>query len=251
MKTSVSDNNKYRGVINRMLQDNTLFNTFKQLPEYTEILEHVSFELGTKYLNVIKRDNPQLINDIDKFRINDLYGSPQKFNYPEIGFISPSTIRYIKVLSDIIKLKIDLNDKDVIEIGVGYGGQGLVLSKHFQFKTYTFVDLKEPLQLTEKYLGLHNVQNVFFKEMNELEMGIKYDFVISNYAFTECSEEIQDMYSEKILKNSTNGYITSNFISDIFNIKSYSKEKLLRIINNSYSIEEEPKTSNNSIILIW
>ena len=251
MKTSITDTDKYKGIIKLMLQNESTFNNFKQLPEYTEVLEHVSYKLGVEYLTLIKRDNPQLLERIDEFKMNDLYGNPKWFSYDEIGGISPTTLRYVKVLSDLIKLGIDLTDKNVIEIGVGYGGQCLIISKNFKFKSYTLVDLKEPLDLTKKYLELSNVNNVKFKEMNELGEKSIYDLVISNYAFSECAKEIQHIYSEKVFKNSKNGYITTNFTSDIYNVNSYNKGELLGLVEDSYTIDEEPLTGKNNMILVW
>lgn len=250
-RTSISDINYYKNAIKLALNDDNIFNKFKTLPEYNVILEHASYNLGLECLKNIKKNNSVLLNHINEFKENDRYGGTIKFFYDEIGEISPNTLRYINVLSDFLSLNIDLNNKDIIEIGVGYGGQCLILSKYFNFKSYTLVDLIEPLELSKKYLELNNINNVFYKNMEDLEDGIYYDMVISNYAYSECNKEVQDIYYDKILKNSKNGYMILNFISKIHNIDSYSKDEIREKIPNSYFINEIPESSNNNIILIW
>ena len=85
--------------------------------------------------------------------------------------------------------------------------------------------------------------------MNELEVK-QYDLVISNYAFTELTREIQDVYLKKIILNSKKGYITYNDISPE-SFKSYKKEELLKIIPNSRIIDEKPLTHERNCIIIW
>jgi len=251
MKSSISDTDKYKNIIKQILINQSLFNKFKQLPDYTEILEHTSESQAKEYLKVIERDNNQLINDINKFKVNDEFGTPNKILFENIGYISPSTLRYVKVLSDLIILG-DFNNKNIVEIGGGYGGQCLIFSKYFKFNSYTLIDLEESLDLSKKYLSLNNINNVFFKDITQLKDIENYDLVISNYAFTECDKNIQDIYINKILNNCKNGYITANFISDKFNINSYNLDELINLINNNISMkEEEPKTHKNNSILIW
>jgi hypothetical protein len=88
-----------------------------------------------------------------------------------------------------------------------------------------------------------------YKTMNELAID-SYDLVISNYAFTELTREIQDVYLKKVILNSKRGYITYNEISpDSF--RSYKRDELLKIIPNSRIIEEVPLTHPKNCIIIW
>jgi hypothetical protein len=92
--------------------DNFLKN-FKRNPIYQEILEHVNKETGFKYFNIIKEKYPYMLEHIDKFKTNDDVGNAIKFNYEEFE-VSPTTLRYIKVLAEIIDIFGDLNDKNII-----------------------------------------------------------------------------------------------------------------------------------------
>jgi hypothetical protein len=101
--------------------------------------------------------------------------------------------------------------------------------------------------LAKKYL---NDENLNYYTINELNPSFKYDLVISNYAFTECDRETQFKYIDLVLNNSTNGYITYNNISHLFNINSISKDEFRNFINFK-EIEEYPLTSKDNKILIW
>ncbi len=56
--------------------------------------------MGQQYLDIITRD-PDVFGRMDLFRENDEYGGPLQFDYPSVWRISPSTLRYVKVLADL------------------------------------------------------------------------------------------------------------------------------------------------------
>jgi hypothetical protein len=63
--------------------DDIVRNSFKSNKNYSDVLEHVSFELGVQYANLIDIEFPDI--DIDNIKgyisLNDKYGSPNKKNY--------------------------------------------------------------------------------------------------------------------------------------------------------------------------
>ena len=242
--TSTSDNGSYPMVCRAAASEDSIFDNFKLYPQYRQILEHVSFEQGTKYYDEFK-DIENLVSILDKFAINDTLGNPEIRDYP-FGSFSPTTLRYIKVLSDFMKL-CDLNDKDIVEIGCGYGGQYTVLRQLITPSSYTFIDIEDALMLTEKYiskLGYDDIE-VNFKTSDNLEAG-KYDLCISNYAISECIDSIQDIYIENILSGSKYGYITHN------NQMGYSHEQLMEKLDKKFKIESEtPQTGGENVIITW
>jgi SAM-dependent methyltransferase len=232
------------------------FKVFKLNPVYTQILEHTSYSQGLSYLLDIQQNFPEYIEHLDLFRLNDQYGSPHQYYYDNIGLISPSTLRYIKVLSDIKNLfGTDFTDKKIIEIGCGYGGQCFIFSQFFKNCKYYLVDLPQVQKLIDKYLNKLKVQNYQLVSMDDLKHNNEsYDLVISNYAYSELDIQLQDYYYDNIIKHSDNGYFTLNFISNLFDIKSYRKEHLTTKFAKDKTIniiEEEPKTFNNNIILYF
>jgi hypothetical protein len=210
-KNSTKEN--YFKICELIATNDEYFKVFKKNKNYTPILEHVDYNLGNQYLNIILNDYNEsilgkVLDRLEDIKENDRLGSPTVFNYPTVGVISPTTLRYIKVLMDILKLDFDLNGKSVVEIGGGYGGQALVLSKFFEFENYTILDLKTASMVQKRYLleaGFSANTGTIddFEERN-------YDFVISNYAFSEISKTYQDVYLDRVIRRSSSGYFQIN-----------------------------------------
>jgi hypothetical protein len=89
------------------------FKHFKSHPAYTHVLEHVSYEEGQQYLKEIEID---YLDKLQEIKQNDAIGEPQTYEYPSIGNISPTTIRYVKNTSDIIN-KFGTSFDSIVEIG--------------------------------------------------------------------------------------------------------------------------------------
>ena len=205
--TSISDNKSYPVICDKASTDSMTFENFKTYPEYKDILEHVSIEQGQLYYNLLK--NTDIINSFDKFKINDTLGNPITFDYG-VGDVSPTTLRYMKVLNDLMD-NWDLNGMNIIEIGCGYGGQYTILKQLIDVKSYSVVDLPEVIKLTERYLKTLKIDSgVVFMDgtSSGTEYG-NYDLIISNYAISECTEKVQKEYLEKIISKCSHGYITS------------------------------------------
>lgn len=250
LSTSISDNETYPDFCAKASIDANLFSNFRRNKYYGKILEHISRELGQCYIDeIIKLDN-DFLEKIELYKLNDKCGNPVLFEYPNIGAISSTTLRYIKVLGDLKLHFKGLDHLKICEIGVGYGGQCRIINSIFSPTEYLLVDIKPALMLCQRYLDNYIINSVLkFITMNELKIS-EYDLVISNYAFTELTREIQDVYLKKIILNSKKGYITYNDISPA-NYRSYKKEELLKIIPNSRIIEEIPLTHERNCIIIW
>jgi hypothetical protein len=54
-----------------------------------------------------------------------------------------------------------------------------------------------------------------------------FDLVLSNWALSECTTEVQDRYIEHVLRRSRHGYITYNQISHLMGVESYRKQAFL------------------------
>jgi putative sugar O-methyltransferase len=250
LKTSLSDNEKYPDFCLKASSDRLLFSNFRQNSVYRQILEHVDSETGRLYLDEIKEIQKDLLKDIEKIKENDIYGNPYLVEYEIAGEICPSTLRYAKVMADLLNMFNSLDGLNIAEIGVGYGGQCRIINRISKPVEYTLIDIKPALLLAQTYLDGYVLQAVMkYKTMNELSKD-NYDLVISNYAFTELRREIQDVYLEKIIINSSKGYITYNEITpDYFG--SYRREELTKIIPGAHIIEERPLTHEKNCIIIW
>ncbi len=253
--TSVSDCDSYRSFCLSAASNPKEFQNFKQNPAYTRILEHLSREEGQRYLDYIRNYYPHLLEDFKKFQENDLLGSPLIFNYPAIGMTGPTTLRYVKVLGDIESLFGNLTGKKIVEIGGGYGGQCLVISKAYHFDKYRIVDLPEPLMLAKKYLNSHYTSNFECVNPSDLRGEESCDIVISNYAFSECNRSVQLEYLEKIIKYAKHGYFTLNFLDSATQYGRMPLKELVSILTsygfNPRIFPETPPFSPDCVLLVW
>ena len=247
--STLADNRAYPAACLRAASDQQAFDHFRQDPAYTYVLEHVAGEIGQIYLNMVSSDRA-IMDMIEEFRLNDRYGNPVTFDYPPAGRFSPTTLRYMKVLSDIKAGFKSLDKLRICEIGVGYGGQCRVLDAFYKTAGYRLVDIAPALALAKRYLGgfaMHTSPD--FKTMEELD-DTSYDMVISNYAFTELTRSIQTEYLQKIILRSKMGYITYNEIMPP-EFKSHKVPELLEMIPGARVVAEEPLTHPKNCIILW
>jgi phospholipid N-methyltransferase len=217
---------------------------------YKGIVETVDARIGGLCLGEIKRTRKDLLNNIAKIKENDLYGNPDTVEYENIGKVSPTTLRYAKVLADLLNMFHSLNGLKIAEIGVGYGGQCRIINSISKPKEYTLVDIKPALMLAQTYLDSYVLSSMLnYKTMDELAEE-NYDLVISNYAFSELKRDIQNVYLDKIILNSKCGYITYNEMTPSY-FETYKRDELVKIIPNSHIVEEVPLTDAKNCIIIW
>lgn len=249
VSTSVSDNLIYPQVCIEASNNYRIFNNFRRDPIYNQILEHVSEELGKKYLEFVAND-PEVLAALEKFKANDDYGNPRICSYRDVGEISPTTLRYIKVLVDLKKHFGKLDRLSICEIGVGYGGQCRIINAHYRPREYYLVDIAPVLSLAQRYIDNYPLDSVLvYKTLNELNYK-NYDLVVSNYAFTELRRSIQDAYLEKVILRSKRGYITYNEMTPS-EFNSYKAGELIEIIPDSIVLKEEPLTHPKNCLIVW
>jgi len=227
-------------------QSRNAFNGFKHNKRYRKILEHVSKEQGDEYYNIIEKEYPELFKDalFNMFLENDQVGQPRQYMYGG-RMISPTTLRYIKVLGDLLST-FDLNNADIIEIGGGYGGQAKIIHDAVKVKSYTIVDLPEALGLAGKYLNRFFIEPIL-KTPDDI-FREHYDLCISNYAFTEIERIYQERYAEEIIKKSDKGYITCNFFDKRFGM---SREEVKALRSKHWRLPERPLTAPDNFIYLW
>lgn len=249
VSTSLSDNQAYPQFCMRASINYRSFNNFRRHPIYTDVLEHVTEQQGTSYLEAIGAD-AEILANLEAFKENDRWGNPRLYKYAGIGFVSPSTLRYVKVLKDLKEHFRNLDDLRICEIGVGYGGQCRIINAMFRPSAYVLVDIKAALALAQRFLDNYAVHSALsYKTMNELEVET-YDLVISNYAFTEIPRTFQEVYLEKVILRSTRGYITYNEITPPA-FRSFKAHELIEMIPGSRILKEEPLTHPKNCIIIW
>jgi putative sugar O-methyltransferase len=244
-------------------KDKSVFENFRSSPSAKSVVETVTFKAGRQCLQQIVSQNPEFTRYFDKFRTSEDVGNPETYGYrykwfSEKIFFSPTTLRYIRVLSDLKKFFGSLDGMRIVEIGVGYGGQCKIISDLYEFESYTLVDLPSCLPLAKKYLDHFEVRNIICSTLDELDKKNQYDLVISNYAFSEITKGLQDDYIDKVTRKSLRGYLLCNLPSHGTKINSYSKEELTNLLNeaNVAVFEKKPylpkfETQYNVSLLVW
>jgi hypothetical protein len=220
---------------------------------YREVLEHVTPEQGEAYLDRIRAQSPDLLERIGELRENDLVGSPVTHNYPGVGTIGPTTLRYVKVASDLRQLFGALDGFAIAEIGVGYGGQALIIDKLFNVTSYTCYDLPPVLGLVSKYLECHLMNSCYrLTTLNQSDGAAEYDLAISNYAFSELPSHLQVKYIQKVLSRSQRGYLTMNTgKNESTDGNKLSLARLRELLPAFEVLKEDPLTARDNYIIIW
>ena len=223
--------------------------TFKSNPHYNGILEHVSDEQGNSYLVEIKNKFNMIYNTNTEHLIeicnkNDSCGKPKKYKFTDFTSCSPTNLRYILHSFLILNYMKDcqLNNIDIVEIGGGYGGlcffiYNLASLFNITINTYSIFDLQSPLILQQKYLENLNINNVNYVELDNIKNINKNSFLISNYAFSEISSNLQKKYTNDLLNTYTShGFLVWNHI-----------DTYIFVDNKYFTIENEvPSTADKN-----
>lgn len=250
LKTSLTDNGQYPYFCQNASQDPALFENFRRNPIYNAALEHDEFEQGLEYLEYAKKVK-RFDTYLEEFKKNDLVGNPITFEYPPYGKISPTTLRYLKVLSDIETNIGNLDKAKICEIGTGYGGLCRIICCYFQVAEYSLLDLPPVLNLVQKYLSNFEIKTTIKSlDGSKLMPNQEYDLVVSNYAFTELRRDIQKIYLDNVILKSKRGYITYNDINPA-DFNSYTLDELKAIIPNLKIFQEIENTHHKDCMLIW
>lgn len=246
--TSISDIPEYISICKIASENPEVLSKFKRCYEYRLVLEHVTRQQGQQYLRFI--ENNKGIMETLKFVSEKEIGEPFRYSYSDLGSLSPTQIRYSKIMRDIQLLFPNISRGQVVEVGVGNGGLAAQASKFFQLSKYSLVDLPEVLALTSKILTPFDIQTHFdFISPSELKT-IESDLFISNYAFSELKKEIQDLYLNNLILNAKSGYMIYNHIHDDSSV-SYSALEIQEMIPGAEIFEEVPLTYDGNVLLVW
>lgn len=207
--------------LRNLKKDPSFFSTFKSNKSFTDILEHISYQHGKEYLELINKEfGENIYNFIDLIKINDSIGKPIKHQYGNIE-ASPSNFRYIyHALLIGSKCKKWFSKKPrikIVEIGGGYGGLCFYIKnilKDFDID-YTIIDLPEPNYLQRLYLDATHQQNTHTISCFDIDSltGERFDLVISNYCLSEISRDNQKNYFDKIVGNCDKKFFVWNYLT--------------------------------------
>jgi hypothetical protein len=248
VSSSISDGTAYVEVCKRAVEEAAVFDKFKSSLEYRGILEHCDYLQGRSYLKLIKK-NQEIKSNLERIAKVD-NGKPFTFYYNKLGQVSPSQIRYAKVLQDLEFFFGSLSDLRIAEIGVGYGGQAIhILSRHSP-KNYCAYDLEWPAKLMLKNVQQCGVDLKILPEIKSWKDSSSFDLVISNYAFSELFREVQEIYLENVVLNSKAGYMIYNHIHEKES-QSMSATEFASRIPGAAIYREIPETFPGNVLVVW
>jgi len=164
----------YMSVVDDALIYDDVFKEFKQNRYYSAIVGGQSDEDGAKWFIERIKNNDPVDSKIETFKKNDTIGDPALYDSKEYGLIASSTLRYINSLLTIQEHLGDLNGKDIVEVGVGFGGLCYVLSSYYDLKSYRLVDLPNATLLALKCLAKLDVDNLVIERSHQ-EVNLKYE----------------------------------------------------------------------------
>ena len=162
--------------------------------------------------NYINKNHPSSLPLIEKYQAMDCVGKPKQF--PAGGYlISDNLLRYIEAFARIKSFIGDLSGMNIVEIGAGFGGLGIIISKEFDIKSYKIIDLWEATMLQRKFISIFaDVKKFeFFDTIKEMK---NVDLVIAMRSWGELSIQFKERYFDKVISNSTNGFFEFGYGSD-------------------------------------
>jgi hypothetical protein len=221
---------------------------FKSDHSYTQVLEHVDKFTGDRYFNeIVIRYNTLFIEHKELLKKlcdeNDKYGRTNKVYFPDFTFCSPTNLRYI--LHSFLCLEYmknnNLNNLNIVEIGGGYGGLCFFITNisslfGIVINSYTIFDLPYASKLQKEYLKTLHLNDVNCYQLDNFKELNNDSFLISNYAFSEISMDIQKIYIEKIITP----YITRGFLC-------WNHSELYQFTNKKIYIDKATRVHNTKL----
>jgi hypothetical protein len=167
--------------------------------------------------------------------------------------IAPTSLRYLSHALWLRDEGLVGEEEHVVEIGVGYGGLVAMNALVSQAST-TLVDLPQVERAAMKMLAENDLAHA------AAEAHACFDCVISNYAFTELSSDLQDRMLSEVIAGSRHGMILSNAQVFSQHIGGRSNEELLVALAHhgvkaSYHAEHPLLSPSDracgSVLILW
>ncbi|MEK7950846.1 hypothetical protein [Luteolibacter soli] len=182
---------------------------FRRERAVREVVETLGPSDGRHHARCISKSAPELLED-PHVRAVDAWGDPIRWPRFLLGTptpFSPTTLRYLSHALWLREKGFIEPRGTVVEIGVGFGGLAAMNAIVSETRT-VLVDLPAVTQAalrTMEEIGLAE----FTISAGESDLRGEY-CVVSNYAFTELTTDLQDHYIDRYLRRSSSGMIVSN-----------------------------------------
>ena len=246
--SSISDSELYLNACIAALNSDKDFSRFKSEKNYKSILEHTGYKFGRKYLKVLQERQFEIPREF--LRQQTSLGDPEIFTFGQLGEISPSVFRYLKVVSDLEIHFPSWRTLPIVEVGVGYGGQLCALKTFGHKNDYLGIDLEIVATLAARYVEASGFRGgAEFLGFNRALPNFQGHIFISNFAFSELRPENQAFYMEKYAKPSSCGYVLWNRLSE-WNLGGMTAEEFRKSVGGQI-LAEEPLTHPGNCLITW
>lgn len=182
---------------------------FRRDPHIGLVIENSTWAGALEDIAYINKYHDMVWSWADKFRTSDSIGNPETFDFPNVGIFSPTTIRYIKALGDLIENFGSLNNFRIAEIGPGYGGFCKIIHDVFRPASYTTFDIAPCLQLQYKFLEHFDIFP--YKGDADVQNSHGFDLVIAVCSFSELSMEARMQYIDNVIRYCKRAYFILNY----------------------------------------
>jgi putative sugar O-methyltransferase len=248
MPKSLSEIDDYLTLCNLAANDDKYFEKFRSCSSYRAILENVDGKSGDQICDAFEKYGFQ-VQSFSHLWHSEI-GDPYKYHFPKIGLVSPTELRYTKIILELELLFGKLNSFVISEIGVGFGGQGGQILNTYQVSSYEFIDLPQPLALVKRYLQeINSSERAVFTESGKARSNQR-DLVISNYAFSELNSDLQQYYFEKVISRSDRGYVIYNHITPD-GYGTMSAKEFADRIPGAEIFAESPLSHPGNVLVAW
>ena len=205
---------------------------FRRLKAVCDVVETVGPVDGRFYAGRIGSWDASVLDD-PKIAEIDAWGTPIRWPGALLGLpraFSPTTLRYLTTALWLKREGYVKPGGTVIEVGVGFGGlaamNALVSGASTRMVDLPQVEAAARRMMEECGLG-------GFCVADDASFDPADCCLVSNYAFTELTREIQDGYLEKHLKRAGRGVIVSNAGVFAATIGGRSDDELLEMLRDA------------------
>lgn len=174
------------------------------------IIENSGLQSGREYYELIHEVMPELMEYAERFTTSDAIGNPET-HYIGKQQWSPTTLRYIKTVMDLVLHFGSLDGLRILEIGGGYGGLQKIVHDLFAPEIYVTMDIPEAEEIQMQFLS-KSVPMLSLIKKEKFDMG--FDIVISCSAWSELSRDVQWLYFHEQIQRSIHGYFQLNYDID-------------------------------------
>lgn len=251
--TSEESIKRYNESLVRAATNDDSFRRFRREAGVREIVEGVPDVVGRGYHTKLctQLGHDALGVEWERIIKNDKVGEPVLVELAPHGHAASTTMRYAWNVVDMDRHGVKLGEgAHIVEIGGGYGGLCRMICEYHEPNSYTIVDLPEALALAERYLDQFNIRANYVSCFEYEHHEDPVTTLISNYALTEFSKDVQRGYVEKFMKKAAHGYVTYN--SQPRNAgQQYSLDEFRSFVQGNAIIEDENVKKSECKVLIW